>query len=186
MSAIWVYGEIRGGRPAPVALELISKAAELGTATTVLLGGDAASAAAVAGEYGAAHAVIVSSERPVMTKLTSGSDASTLLTPTSTSSIAVVGSMPHGMGISARAFLTIGLSFTSGEAMSVAARTPTAICASGWSKVARPAVVSNEVVAAGAPLFLHAPATSNRPTKATLNNRLIRPPGVPQPLQTPV
>ncbi len=58
MSAIWVYGEIRGGRPAPVALELISKAAELGTATTVLLGGDAASAAAVAGEYGAAHAVI--------------------------------------------------------------------------------------------------------------------------------
>ena len=58
MSAIWVYGEIRAGRPAPVALELISKAAELGTATTILLGGDAASAAAVAGDYGAAHAVI--------------------------------------------------------------------------------------------------------------------------------
>lgn len=58
MSDIWVYGELRDGRPAPVALELISKAAELGTATAILLGGDAEAAAQVAGEYGAAHALI--------------------------------------------------------------------------------------------------------------------------------
>ena len=53
MSAIWVYGEVRAGRPGPVALELISKAKELGEATAILLGADAEAAAGVAGEYGA-------------------------------------------------------------------------------------------------------------------------------------
>ncbi len=58
MAAIWVYCEIYGGRPAPVALELLAKAAELGEATAILLGRDAADAASVAGEYGAAHALV--------------------------------------------------------------------------------------------------------------------------------
>jgi electron transfer flavoprotein alpha subunit len=58
MTTIWVYGEMREGRPAPVALELISRAAELGETTAVFLGQDARSAAVVAGEYGAAHALI--------------------------------------------------------------------------------------------------------------------------------
>jgi electron transfer flavoprotein alpha subunit len=58
MSAIWVYGEMYHGRPAPVALELISKASELGTATAILMGADAEAAAGVAGEYGAAHALV--------------------------------------------------------------------------------------------------------------------------------
>ena len=58
MSGVWVYSEMRDGRPAPVALELISKATELGGATAVLLGQDAAGAAQVAGEYGATHALI--------------------------------------------------------------------------------------------------------------------------------
>jgi electron transfer flavoprotein alpha subunit len=58
MRAIWVYSEISAGRPAPGALELITKAAELGEATAILLGRDAAGAASVAGEYGAAHAII--------------------------------------------------------------------------------------------------------------------------------
>ncbi len=58
MAAIWVYSEITAGRPAPVALELMSKAAELGEATVVLFGKDAAAAATVAGQFGAAHAVI--------------------------------------------------------------------------------------------------------------------------------
>ncbi len=58
MAAIWVYSEISDGRPAPVALELLTKAAELGEATAILLGRDAAGAASVAGEYGAAHAIV--------------------------------------------------------------------------------------------------------------------------------
>ena len=58
MAAIWVYGEIYAGRPAPVALELISKAAELGEATAVIFGREARGAAGVAGEYGAARAII--------------------------------------------------------------------------------------------------------------------------------
>ena len=58
MAAIWVYCEIYAGRPAPVALELITKAAELGEATAILLGRDAAGAASVAGTHGAAHAII--------------------------------------------------------------------------------------------------------------------------------
>ena len=58
MAAIWVYCEIYGGRPAPVALELLTKAAELGEATAILLGQGAADAAAVAGAHGAAHAII--------------------------------------------------------------------------------------------------------------------------------
>jgi electron transfer flavoprotein alpha subunit len=58
MSAIWVYSEMYQGRPAPVALELITKASELGEATAILLGKDAAGAASVAGEYGAKHALV--------------------------------------------------------------------------------------------------------------------------------
>src|SRR5262245_23590420 len=58
MAAIRVYGEVRDGRPAPVALALITTAADLGEATAVFLGKDAASAAVVAGEYGAAHALV--------------------------------------------------------------------------------------------------------------------------------
>ena len=58
MAAIWVYCEIYAGRPAPVALELLAKAAELGEATAILLGKDAASAAMVAGEHGAARAIV--------------------------------------------------------------------------------------------------------------------------------
>lgn len=58
MAEIWVYGEIHAGRPAPVALELITKAAELGEATAILLGRDAASAASVAGAHGASRAII--------------------------------------------------------------------------------------------------------------------------------
>ena len=63
MSAIWVYGEVRGGRPGSVALEMLAKAAELGEATAILLGAEAEAAATVAGEYGAAHALI--DPRPV-------------------------------------------------------------------------------------------------------------------------
>ncbi len=58
VAAIWVYSEIYDGRPAPVALELLTKAAELGEATAILLGRDAAGAASVAGEYGASHAIV--------------------------------------------------------------------------------------------------------------------------------
>ena len=43
MSGVWVYSEMRDGRPGAVALELISKATEFGGATAVLLGRDAAS-----------------------------------------------------------------------------------------------------------------------------------------------
>ncbi len=58
MGAIWVYSEMYAGRPAPVALEMITKAAELGEATAILFGRDAAGAAGVAGEHGAAHAIV--------------------------------------------------------------------------------------------------------------------------------
>lgn len=58
MAAIWVYSEITNGRPATTALEVISKAAELGDATAVLFGTDAAQAAMVAGNFGATKAII--------------------------------------------------------------------------------------------------------------------------------
>jgi electron transfer flavoprotein alpha subunit len=56
--AIWVYGEARAGQPSAATLELVSKAAELGEATVIFLGEQAEAAAAVAGGYGAARALI--------------------------------------------------------------------------------------------------------------------------------
>ena len=58
MGGVWVYGEARDGQPSPVTLELVSKAAELGEATVVFLGAGGESAAGVAGEYGAARALV--------------------------------------------------------------------------------------------------------------------------------
>ncbi|HEX5505833.1 MAG TPA: electron transfer flavoprotein subunit alpha/FixB family protein [Thermomicrobiales bacterium] len=58
MSDVWVYGEVRDGQPTPVTLELVSKAGELGEATAVFLGAGAEEAARVAGEYGAARALV--------------------------------------------------------------------------------------------------------------------------------
>ena len=58
MGGMWVYGEARDGQPSPVTLELVSKAAELGEATVVFLGAGGESAAGVAGEYGAARALV--------------------------------------------------------------------------------------------------------------------------------
>ncbi|MEJ7654611.1 MAG: FAD-binding protein [Chloroflexia bacterium] len=57
-NAVWVYGESRDGEPTAVTLELVSKAAELGDATVVLLGAGAEAAAEIAGRYGAAHALV--------------------------------------------------------------------------------------------------------------------------------
>jgi electron transfer flavoprotein alpha subunit len=58
MGAIWVYGEVRDGQPTPVTLELVTKAGELGEATALFLGAGAEDAARVAGEYGAARALV--------------------------------------------------------------------------------------------------------------------------------
>lgn len=58
VSGIWVYGEIRDGKPAPVTLELVSKAATLGETTAIFLGANAEGAAATVGEYGASRALI--------------------------------------------------------------------------------------------------------------------------------
>jgi electron transfer flavoprotein alpha subunit len=55
---MWVYGESRDGQPTLVTLELVSQASAFGDATVVFLGAGAARAAAVAGEYGAAHALV--------------------------------------------------------------------------------------------------------------------------------
>src|SRR6185437_6303665 len=60
---MWVYGESRDGQPTPVTLELVSQASAFGDATAVFLGAGAARAAAVAGEYGAAHALV--DENPI-------------------------------------------------------------------------------------------------------------------------
>jgi electron transfer flavoprotein alpha subunit len=54
LGKIWVFAEIAGGKPAPVALELLTKARSLGgTVEAVAFAPDAAGAAADLGEYGA-------------------------------------------------------------------------------------------------------------------------------------
>ena len=53
MSKIWVYAEIHDGELDPAALELLTKARDLGDAEAVALGGGASEAAAKLGEYGA-------------------------------------------------------------------------------------------------------------------------------------
>ena len=53
MSKIWVYAEIHDGELDPAALELLTKARDLGDAEAVVLGAGASDAAAKLGEYGA-------------------------------------------------------------------------------------------------------------------------------------
>ena len=53
MSKIWVYAEIHDGELDPAALELLTKARDLGDAEAVILGAGATEAAAKLGEYGA-------------------------------------------------------------------------------------------------------------------------------------
>jgi electron transfer flavoprotein alpha subunit len=53
MPKIWVYAEIDHGQVSPSALELLTKARELGDAEAVVLGPGATDAAAKLGEYGA-------------------------------------------------------------------------------------------------------------------------------------
>lgn len=54
LGKIWVFAEIAGGKPAPVALELLTKARSLGgTVEAVAFAPDAAGAAAELGDYGA-------------------------------------------------------------------------------------------------------------------------------------
>lgn len=55
---IWVYGEMQDGKTTSVTLEMVSKASELGKTTLVLLGSGAEEAAPVAGNYGAAKALV--------------------------------------------------------------------------------------------------------------------------------
>ena len=54
MAKIWVYAEIHDGELDPAALELLTKARDLGDAEAVILGAGASDAAAKLGEYGAA------------------------------------------------------------------------------------------------------------------------------------
>src|ERR1035438_2984206 len=54
LGKIWVFAEIAGGKPAPVALELLTKARSLaGTVEAVAFARDAADAAAELGAHGA-------------------------------------------------------------------------------------------------------------------------------------
>jgi electron transfer flavoprotein alpha subunit len=53
MSTIWVYAEVENGKLDPTALELVTKARELGDVEAVALGPGATEAAAKLGEYGA-------------------------------------------------------------------------------------------------------------------------------------
>ena len=54
MAKVWVYAEIHEGNLDPAALELLTKARDLGDAEAVVLGSGASNAAAKLGEYGAA------------------------------------------------------------------------------------------------------------------------------------
>src|SRR5436305_9473513 len=53
MSRILVYAEQAGGKPASIALELLTKARDLGDTEAVALGQGAEAAAALLGKYGA-------------------------------------------------------------------------------------------------------------------------------------
>jgi electron transfer flavoprotein alpha subunit len=53
MAKIWVFAEVGPDGPAPAALELLTKARELGDASAVALGPGATAAAAVLGDHGA-------------------------------------------------------------------------------------------------------------------------------------
>lgn len=53
MSTIWVYAEIHDGKLDPAALELVTKARQLGDVEAVVLGSGATEAATKLGEYGA-------------------------------------------------------------------------------------------------------------------------------------
>ena len=53
MSTIWVYAEIHDGKLDPAALELVTKARQIGDVEAVVLGSGATEAAAKLGEYGA-------------------------------------------------------------------------------------------------------------------------------------
>ncbi|HWC13280.1 MAG TPA: electron transfer flavoprotein subunit alpha/FixB family protein [Actinomycetota bacterium] len=54
MSSVWVYAEVHDGELDPAALEILTKARELGEASAIVLGAGATEAAAKLGEYGAA------------------------------------------------------------------------------------------------------------------------------------
>src|SRR5689334_10881203 len=53
MAGIWVFAETVDGAPAPVVLELLTKARSLGEVTAVALGPGASKSAAALGTYGA-------------------------------------------------------------------------------------------------------------------------------------
>src|ERR671923_1489227 len=53
MAKVLVYAEQSGGKPAPIALEILTRARDLGEAEAVTLGAGAEAAAAVLGKHGA-------------------------------------------------------------------------------------------------------------------------------------
>src|SRR5437762_729585 len=53
MARVLVFAELTGGKPAPIALEILAKARSLGDAEAIALGGGAEAAAAVLGKHGA-------------------------------------------------------------------------------------------------------------------------------------
>ncbi len=63
MATIWVYAELRDGRPQPSAFELLAKAREIGDAEVVALGPGAVEAAPALGEHGARR--VFASDDPV-------------------------------------------------------------------------------------------------------------------------
>ena len=58
MANIWVYSEVNEGRPRSIALELLSKARDLGTVDAVALGPGAREAAAELGAHGASRVLL--------------------------------------------------------------------------------------------------------------------------------
>ena len=53
MAKIWVYAELSQGKLAPISLELMVKARELGDVEAIALGGGAKAAAGILGKHGA-------------------------------------------------------------------------------------------------------------------------------------
>ncbi len=63
MPTIWVFAEIDNGKLDPTALELVTKARQLGDVEAVVLGSGASDAATKLGEYGAE--IVYASDDPV-------------------------------------------------------------------------------------------------------------------------
>lgn len=76
MARIWVYAELNNGNVDPAALELLTKARELGDVEAVVLGPGASDAAPVFAQYGAA--TIYASDDPIYTEFVAQPAAETL------------------------------------------------------------------------------------------------------------